>query len=647
MKGVFYTELREIEQHILSSKYKESLKKLDGLLNRNELLEEEIIQAKILKARIFLDIQPFSEALTNAKQAYESSVKIDDIFLIFDSALVYSKTLGYLGSNSLAREKTNHAIEVLEKYQDKESLGYLKRKANILTTRFSSTSEEYLDNLNHAIDISDQVEDDFQKAWYLFSKADVFLNQGNYTRSEHCYEQSLSIFTNLGYKMGIIACSTNIAAGFLQRGELDEYLRYSLKGLSYAEEIDSSYALGGIYADLGFYYWQKGELETSLQYYDKSIVQITKGKHFGNIHYIAVNFRMNLVFLEQGKYEKINQNLEKMEIVASLNSIQDRSGKYPFMLIYMLAKTIYLKATSFDDNQDEIERMLKEIVKEKLIYIEMNRLALFHLCDFYLQRLKQTNDIELIDPIKQTIDQLDKLAETQKSSILLAETYLLKSHLALIELEVEEAKVMLEKAQQIAEDKGIIRLATLISNEYDHFLEQITRWESFTTKLPNIADRMELTHLEDMMNKLVKNRISFADVSQENEDPSIFLIMDKTGHVIFSDNFEDIPLEPDVTEGIISTVHDFLEEKEHEKNMMHRLKFRTFSIVLHQSEDLILCYVFVGKSYSALKKFRKLINDIITFSNIWEDLHVKVKAKEELSLSDRTKLSDYLESIFV
>ncbi len=648
MKGVFSTELKEIEQLIISSKYQESLNRLDNLLNRKELLEEEIIQAKILKAKIFLDIQPFYEALINAKQAYEESVKISDTFLIFDSAMAYARSSSYLGIGESASEKMKQAIDVLEKYKNQESPDYLKRKARILTYGISSRSEKYMDKLDQAIDIFERVGDDYQKAWYLFSKAVAFNEQGNLSKSENCYNQSLKIFTELGNILGIIACTTNIAAVFIQRGELDEYLRCSLKALSYAEEVDSSYCLEGIYADLGFYYWQKGELETSLQYYKKSLEQIKRGKLFGNRHYPAVLFRTNLVYLEQGKFEEIEHNLEKMEIVATIRSLQDASDvNYPLMHIYKLAQSIYLKELSFDDNQDEIERMLKEIVQEKLIYIEMNRMALFHLCDFYLRRLKQTNDLELLLPLKQTIDQLDELAERQKSSILLAETYMLKSHLALIELKVEEAKTMLEKAQRIADEKGIIRLATLISNEYDHLLEQISSWESFTAKLPNIADRMELTHLEDMMNKLVKNRISFADVSHENEDPSIFLIMDKTGHVVFSDNFEDIPLENDLVDGIITTIHNFLEEKKPDKNTSHRLQFRNFGIALYQSEDMLLSYVFVGKSYSAVQKIKKLISDFSTFSEIWGDLSTKINSNQELSLSDRTRLSDYLESIFV
>ena len=649
MKGVFSTELDEIEQMIITSEYQEALKRLDKLVTRKELLEEEIIQVKILKAKIFLDIQPFSEALISARQAYEQSIKINNPLLIVDSAIVYNKSLNYLGFTMVAREVIVKAKQLLDICEDKESLEFLKRKSQIYEYKLEHSSEEYLNNLDQGIAISEQIGDDYRKAWLLFYKAnELFLSTANYSKSENFYNQGLKVFAGIGNITGIMACTVNKAAKFLQSGELEGYLDSSLKALSYAEKIDSSYALGGIYGDLGFYYWQKGELDTSLEYYKKSLNQIKRGKLYGHHHYSTILFRMNLVYLEQGKFEEIQQNLEKMEIVATIRSLQDITNKKNILIyIYQLAQAIYLKGVSFENNYNNAEIILKEIVEEKIHFLEFHRLALFHLCDLYLQKLRQTNDLELLNSLKHSLNQLDELAQTQKSPILLAETSMLKSQLALIELKIEDAKQLLEKAQQIADEKRITRLATLISNEYDHILEELNNWESFTTKLPNIADRMELTHLEDMMDRLAKNRISFADVSQEEEEPSIFLIMDDKGHVIFSDNFEEIPLEPDLTEGIISTIHDFLEEKEKEKNTVNRLRFQSYNIVLYPSEDFIISYVFFGKSYSALQKFNKLIHDITTFTTIWEDLQFKIKARKELSLSDRTKISDYLESIFV
>jgi hypothetical protein len=122
--------------------------------------------------------------------------------------------------------------------------------------------------------------------------------------------------------------------------------------------------------------------------------------------------------------------------------------------------------------------------------------------------------------------------------------------------------------------------------------------------------------------------------------------MDKNGHVLFSDNFEGISVEIDLTQGIISTIYDFL-NKDIENNKVHRLRYNNFTIVLHQGDNLILCYVFEGKSYSALQKFKHLLDDYEQFKGIWENLHLKLNAKEKLSLDDRNILTDYLESIFV
>ncbi len=648
MGSIFSTELKEVEELIVGSEYKEALKRIDAVQKRDELTTEECIRLKILKARIFLDIQPFSEALVNAKQAYEESIEIDNPLLIFDSAILYGRSLGYLGFSELAKEKRDYAIKVLNKYKDKNSPDYLKRYAEILTNGISTHSEEYMDKLNQSLEIYEELGDKYRKAWRLFIKAFTFALKGDFFNSEKYYNQSLMIFTELNNTIGIIACTVNTAAGFLQIGELEKYLQYSLKALSFAEEIDSSYSLGAIYSDLGFYYWQKGELVTSLQYYNKSLEQIKRGKLYGNVHYIVMLFRMNLIYLEQGKFEEIKQNLEKMEIVATIRNMQtEHVIDYPLMHIYKLAQSIYLKACSFDDNQDVIETMLKEVVQEKLIFVEMNRMAFFHLCDFYLQKLKLTNDIELLKPIKQSLDQLDELAETQRSHILISETYLLKSHLAQMNLKIEEAKILLEKAQQIADEKDITRLANLISNEHDLLLDKLDQWDQFSMKLPTIAERMELTHFEDMLNQLVKNKITYTTIEQEDEIPSLFLIMDKSNHIIFSDRFSTTTLDDDFIEGLMEIISESQAKKEQERITIERLRYKDYTIALYVYENLLFGYVFIGKSYIAIKKFKQLISDLNAFSGFWQELMEKITKKQELTLTDRSQLSEYIESIFL
>ena len=158
MGGVFSTELKEIEEIIVKSEYKEALNRIEDVQKKDELTKEESIKLKILKARIYLDIQPFSEALINAKQAYEESVKVNNPLLIFDSAIPYARSLGFLGFSELATEKSKHAIEVLTGLKDNKSPEYIKRKARILTYGININSEEYMDKLNQALDIFEEIE---------------------------------------------------------------------------------------------------------------------------------------------------------------------------------------------------------------------------------------------------------------------------------------------------------------------------------------------------------------------------------------------------------------------------------------------------------------------------------------------------------
>ena len=63
-------------------------------------------------------------------------------------------------------------------------------------------------------------------------------------------------------------------------------------------------------------------------------------------------------------------------------------------------------------------------------------------------------------------------------------------------------KLLLTKAQKIAESKGLTKLALKISDEHDILLDQLDQWEHFTMRLPTIAEKLELTHIEEKLKQM-------------------------------------------------------------------------------------------------------------------------------------------------
>ncbi|GAF95307.1 unnamed protein product, partial [marine sediment metagenome] len=160
---------------------------------------------------------------------------------------------------------------------------------------------------------------------------------------------------------------------------------------------------------------------------------------------------------------------------------------------------------------------------------DINKIAMFHLCDFYVHNYQTSKDELTFEKLKTAISRFAQKAKEQKSLKLLAEVYLFESQIALIDFDTGKARTLLNEAQKIAEEKGIFKLANLVSNSYDNLLDNLHYWESTTLQLPAISDRLELTHIEDLLNKFVRNKIIYTDIAQEEEQPVVFFIINLDG----------------------------------------------------------------------------------------------------------------------
>ncbi len=156
-----------------------------------------------------------------------------------------------------------------------------------------------------------------------------------------------------------------------------------------------------------------------------------------------------------------------------------------------------------------------------------------------------------------------------------------------------------------------------------------------------------MSHLEDLLDKLVHNKISYADVIQEAEKPSVFVIINKEGYVSFVENFETQHLEDELLNEITGVILNSKIMEDGSDNFIERARIRGYNIIFRDLEGIRLCYAFIGKSYSAINKFRVLIKEFHELSNIWFDLNEKISIQRKIELNDRIRLSKYLQTIFV
>jgi hypothetical protein len=345
---------------------------------------------------------------------------------------------------------------------------------------------------------------------------------------------------------------------------------------------------------------------------------------------------MNLVLIEMDRYEEASRNLEQIELLFLLKETTI------FKKIYNLAKAVILRTKKDETSWNEIVTLLEEVSDDDTIHLELDGLRVFYLCDSYFKIIRKTNDLKTYEKLRKSIDDFAQLAEKERSYILLAQSLLIKSKLKLIDLDIEGSRLLLEKAQDIADTKGVTNLAKQISNEYDVLINDLSRWEEMSTYLPTLEERFEFTHIEDLFEKMIKNNITYADVIDEEESPLFFLILNKEGSILFSQQFSEIFFGDALLQDVHGSLQIFTSTPLKSDGMIKRIKYKKYSIAITKIGKIMLAYVFIGKSYYAVKKLRSLTVELQTFSENWQEI---AEEKKELDLDDRIEMTKYLEKL--
>ncbi len=110
---------------------------------------------------------------------------------------------------------------------------------------------------------------------------------------------------------------------------------------------------------------------------------------------------------------------------------------------------------------------------------------------------------KILGEVKDLSSRLLKIAKTQDSHSLLAQTYLLQSKLALLELDVTQAQYLLTQAELTANEKKLRKLAIKISNEYDAIIDR-SKWEKLKKRNASIIERVEASKFNEVLADMIR-----------------------------------------------------------------------------------------------------------------------------------------------
>jgi tetratricopeptide (TPR) repeat protein len=417
------------------------------------------------------------------------------------------------------------------------------------------------------------------------------------------------------------------------KGELDLALSSLKKSLEYIKlnTILSNGLKGSAFNKLANVYYQMSNLDLAVDYSKKSIeflepIEIP-------IYSIETSWAYDTLiklFLDKNSLELAKEYLEYFD------QYNKKHGIYGDMIQwYELSEARILKSSNRTRDRAKAEEILKKIKNIPDASIQLSEL--------YLEELRTTNNLEILDDIQPLITRLLKESERMNSYSLQAQTILLNGKLSLLRFNIGDARGYLTQAQRIAEEHSLQLLAREISNEHDRLLEYMDKLKNAKESEISISERMNLTALDETV-VYMQGRRALDPPEIVKEDSILLLIMDHDGVSYFNHSFIDEWDYHDLFSSFMSAFNTF--SSEIFSDSIDRIKIGENLILIKPIEQFLVCYVIKGQSYPALQKLNRFSDAIKWKPDIWKALNKAVHTSEVLELNNPVSLGEIMNEIF-
>jgi tetratricopeptide (TPR) repeat protein len=309
--------------------------------------------------------------------------------------------------------------------------------------------------------------------------------------------ESLKVKEALGNKQQLAIAFNNIGDVLHTQGELEKSRSYYQNGLDLFEKIGNKEHIASGLHNIGKFYHLKGQFDSALDYYKKALGIV---EELGN----ELTISEHLYYIIQISIDKTDLDLAN-NYLEYLEKITAKTSNKVIEQRYKTSQGLILNASKRIRSKMKAAELFETIIEDELVNHELTVTSMLHSCDLLLFELRSFGEEgeEALSEIKRLARQLLEIAKTQGLHSLLAETFLLRSRLAMIELDFVEAQRCVVQARFIAEERGLKKLANTIKHE----MELLPKWETILDQKPNLRDMTELSQVQDLIDRMIRKRV--------------------------------------------------------------------------------------------------------------------------------------------
>lgn len=635
-------ELTDAQKFMDKGEFKESLQVLKILEDNENLGDRDRLECHSLKSSVLYELGRLEDAYTLANLTYQESQKLGEDLQAIDSLILMAKISALVMKFDDAFEFTKQSEALLKTLTKESQIVIKKREAPIAwlngwNSLFQGDNERGLKYAEHSLKLHEELNNKNDIGLSLTLIGHIYcISKGELVEGLKYAECSQEIAMEIKIKSFssclLIASNFQLLGNiYSMKGELDLALTYYEESLLISEEFDISISISSNLINIANAYWLKGELDRALEIFEREFT--TRKSKDDSWMYGTILSNLVEISIDMGNLDSAKKYLER------LRELENQEESVFINLSYRYCKASILKTSSRIRDHAKAEELFKEIIKEALNH-EFVINALIHLCDLLLKELSVINYQEILEEIEPLVNQLSEYAKAQHSYRVLGETYLLQTKIALINLDIKEARQLLTEAEKLAEKYGLQLLTIKISNEHDELLNNIALWDNLKQSESSLPERIELTRLNEHMEQMVRKR-EIRPPKLEDEQPVLLIIVTKEGNLLLSNPFTaEMSIDDKRLGMFLSSFEAYSNDIFSES--FDRVKFGQYTVLMKELEHFSICYMFLGQTYGARQKLLHFYEILNKNSDIMKILADSSKKREILRVSEHQLIEELI-----
>ncbi len=389
---------------------------------------------------------------------------------------------------------------------------------------------------------------------------------------------------------------------------------------------------------MGYLYWAYGKNRLAIEYFERGLMLSEK---WGFIFFMAQSLTWLIwAYIDEKSREIANRYFSRL---SDLYNQTKEKGEVDIYSWYLVSKAYMMKTSSRMRDRVEAQALFREMIDLASgdgIVVSMGKL-----CDLLLEELALYNDPEILDEITPLITKSLELAEEAHNYRWLANTKLLQAKLALIQMNIEEAKRLMVEAQNIADLHGLSLLAWWISSDHDKLLEQVDAWDRIKNEEAPISERIKLASANSVLER-IQGKHAMEPAESVDEQSTVLLILAEGGVLVFSYPFsKEWRIDEDLFSSFLSAFTSF--STEFFSKGLDRVKFGDDMMLMESIGSFSFCYLFKGQTYIARQKLTKFTKELQHNTSLWQSLEQHYKTSQVLELKESPQLESLITEIFM